>query len=425
MPAQGDSEWLTTAEAAALLGVKPQTLYAYVSRGQLMRRRDGDGHGSHFRRSDIEQLAGRGSRRSREGTVDVVIDSELTLLEPDGRLFYRGEDVVALASSRSFEEVAEWLWAGRWPTATAWRPRPGQLEVAAGAQAVLAPGVTPIHRLRLAVPALGAADPDRHDLAESSVVDTARALISAVVESLPVLTPPMPSNPPSRRGSRSTPPEPAGASPDASIASKLWPRLCERTPEPGEIELLNAALVLMADHELPASTLVARATASMLGHPYLVVSAALGTLGGTLHGGASVLVEDLLRSLPDPATATEVVGARLANHERISGFGHAVYRHGDPRCEALLDRLQDRYPDSEALATAMAVARTVANRGGPAANVDLGLAALVVTTGMVRGAGEAITALSRSAGWIAHAIEEYRHRSRFRLRAVYTGPRPA
>src|SRR4051794_1936303 len=122
MPAQGDSEWLTTAEAAALLGVKPQTLYAYVSRGQLTRRRDGDGPGSHFRRSDIEQLGGRGSRRAREGTVDVVVDSELTLLDPEGRLFYRGEDVVALASSRTFEEVAEWLWAGQWPAATAWRP---------------------------------------------------------------------------------------------------------------------------------------------------------------------------------------------------------------------------------------------------------------------------------------------------------------
>src|SRR4051812_18398967 len=187
MPAERGSEWLTTAEAAALLGVKPQTLYAYVSRGQLTRQRGGDGHGSLFRREDIEQLSGRGSRRSREGTVDVVIDSDLTLLDPDGRLFYRGEDVVALASSKTFEEVAEWLWAGEWPTSTDWKPRPGQLEGAAGARAALARGVTPIPRPRLAVPALGAAAPDRHDLAEPSVVDTARALISALVESLPVL----------------------------------------------------------------------------------------------------------------------------------------------------------------------------------------------------------------------------------------------
>ena len=117
-------EWLTTAEAAAELGVKAQTLYAYVSRGQLARRSAEGGSGSLFHRDDVARLAARGSRRRREGRVDVHVDSAITLLDPDGRLFYRGEDAAALAGTRSFEEVTEWLWTGAWAPAPHWAVRP-------------------------------------------------------------------------------------------------------------------------------------------------------------------------------------------------------------------------------------------------------------------------------------------------------------
>src|SRR5436305_1694751 len=187
MPGQRSSEWLTTPEAAALLGVKPQTLYAYVSRGQLTRRLGDGGRGSVFARADIERLAARGGRRSREGRVDVLIDSELTLIDPAGRLYYRGEDAIELSKVRRYEEVAAWLWTGTWPDdpRAGWEPRPGQVEAAVAAEDGLADGVTPIHRLRLAVPAIGAADVGRHDLSEPALLTTARALVPALVEPLP------------------------------------------------------------------------------------------------------------------------------------------------------------------------------------------------------------------------------------------------
>src|SRR3954447_16528040 len=108
-------EWLTTADAAAALGVKPETLYAYVSRGQLPRHPGRNGHTSLFHRDDVARLASRAGRRTREGRVDVHVDSAVTLLDPEGRLLYRGEDAAALACTKSFEAVAGWLWSGRWP----------------------------------------------------------------------------------------------------------------------------------------------------------------------------------------------------------------------------------------------------------------------------------------------------------------------
>src|SRR3954452_24452046 len=117
-------EWMTTAEAAERLGVKPQTLYAYVSRGQLTRRAGDSGHTSLFHRTDVERLAERRTRRSREGRVDVHIDSSIPMLDPDGRLSYRCVDLEGLPRepARSFEEVAEWLWAGEWQPVGDWTP---------------------------------------------------------------------------------------------------------------------------------------------------------------------------------------------------------------------------------------------------------------------------------------------------------------
>src|SRR5207248_313439 len=98
--------------------------------------------------------------------------------DPDGRLFYRGEDVEVLAGTRTFEEVAEWLWTGAWTPVPAWSVRPGHEGVAALVADALPAGVAPFERLRVAVPVLSARDPDRHDLSRVAVVGTARSLIA-------------------------------------------------------------------------------------------------------------------------------------------------------------------------------------------------------------------------------------------------------
>jgi citrate synthase len=396
-------EWLTTAEAAALLGVKPQTLYAYVSRGQLARHAGDDGHTSRFHRDDVARLAARGARRSREGRVDVQVDSALTLLDPGGRLLYRGEDVAALAGTRPFEAVAAWLWTGEWlPTNEPWTVRPEHAGTAGAIAAALPPSASPVERLRVAVPVLGARDPGRHDLSPAAVVDTGRALIAALVDALPVLGP-----------------EPDG---EMTIATRLWPRLCSRAPNAGEVAVLDAALVLLADHELPASTLAARVAASMQGHPYLVVGAGLATLGGPRHGGASLLVEDLLRTLPDRDTAAAVISTRMAHLQPVPGLGHVVYKSFDPRAVRLLELMATSLDvDSVEWSVAQQVMATVARHNGPFVNIDFALGTLATTTGMIRTSAETIFTLARCAGWIAHALEEYARPSRFRMRASYIG----
>jgi len=206
-----------------------------------------------------------------------------------------------------------------------------------------------------------------------------------------------------------------------SIAARLAARLCPH-PEPGLTAVLQTALVLLADHELAASTLAARVAASVRADPYAVVATGLGAVGGALHGGASLGAELMLASASEPADAPRVVGELLRRGERIPGFGHFVYETGDPRSVKLLSMIRDLAPDSVRLAVADAVLAEVGRRALPEPNIDFALAALVDVAGLIRGAGEAVFAVARCAGWLAHALEEYARRTPIRPRGIYTGP---
>jgi citrate synthase len=211
----------------------------------------------------------------------------------------------------------------------------------------------------------------------------------------------------------------------------LWRKLSPEEPEPGLVRALDAALVLLADHELAASTVAARAAASVRADPYAVVCAGLAVASGTLHAGASLDIEALLAEAGRPERGARAVGDRLRRGERIRGFGHAVYQSGDPRAAFLLGLLREaaasastRAP-AERLAVAEAVLEAAANRRLAAPNVDFALATLASMAGMTAGAGEAIFVVARSAGWLAHALEEYERGRPIRPRASYTGPEPA
>jgi citrate synthase len=179
----------------------------------------------------------------------------------------------------------------------------------------------------------------------------------------------------------------------------------------------------LADHELAASTLAARVAASAWADPYLVVLSGLGALGGALHGASAGAVEALLAGMESPEDAGAALGERLRADGRVPGFGLGVYRERDPRADALLDLLP-RAADPERIAVSDAVIALAGRQDGPAPNVDFALGALSVGCGLVPGAAEAIFSLARVAGLVAHAIEEYPHRLRFRPRAAYTGPAP-
>lgn len=396
---------LTAEEAARRLGVKRETLYAYVSRGLLTSTRPPGIRRSRFDAGEIRRLAERRRAGGRAGALELVVDSGLTMLDPAGRLYFRGWDATEACRTSSFEAVAEWLWSSG--ASAPFVADPAPLAAARLAQGALPEDAPPLERLPLIVAAAAPTDPLRFDRRPQSVAATGRRIIGCAVDALP------------------RPDVPGGADPTARVAARLLERLC---PEPAQWTVshraaVEAALVLLADHEMASSTLAARVAASTWADPYLVVLAGLSSLGGPLHGAAGDRLVPLVRRAVEQGAA-RAVGDHLRSGQAIGGFGHSVYTRRDPRADALWPVLRAGWPGHPALAAVDAVIEIVTAGGETFPNVDLALATLVTCAEMIPGAAAAIFAVARCAGWLAHAAEEYEHRLRFRIRAAYTGPPP-
>ena len=421
------TDWIGAAEAAERLGIKQASLYAYVSRGVLSRRREADGRASMFAADEVDELARKGRPRRAAGPAELVIESELTEITSKTQR-YRGYDATDLALRCSFEDVAMLLWTGSLPEAA--EPSPGSpggldtdaaagdwqataeaLAVGRAAQAALPAGTLPLERLQVIVPALAATDQFRLHLDRPAVVAAGKALIAGLTGALPPALPP----------AAALPPEPAAAGVAGPIAARLATRLCTAPVPAGLIRVINAALVLLADHELAASTIAARVAASMRADPYAVVATGLGAMGGALHGGAALGAELMLGGATSAADAPRVVGDLLRRGEKLPGFGHFVYTDGDPRANLLLQLIAEYAPGSPQLAVALAVTDEARRRALPEPNIEFALAVLAGVAGMIRGAGEAIFAVGRTAGWLAHALEEYERNIPIRPRGIYTG----
>jgi citrate synthase len=430
---------LSSAEASRRLGVKPETLYAYVSRGLLRRQPAPDGRRSFFDPAEVERLAERSRQPAGMRVARLWVTSAITSIQ-SGSYRYRGVDAIELARDRSFEEVALWLWTDELAGELDWRGDEAAVEVGRAAQATLPPDTLPLERLRVIIAAMATTDELRLQLDPSAVVAAGQSLIAGMVACLPDGGPAPRATVDGAPGrARATPAArtpaartPAARTPAAGarIAERLWRKLTPAAPEPALLEALEAAMVLLADHELAASTVAARAAASVRADPYAVVSAGLAVASGTLHAGASLDIEALLAEAGRPERAARAVGERLRRGERIRGFGHFVYRDGDPRADYLLDRLREVAAGgppavSERLAVAEAVLAAAGRRRLPAPNVDFALATLASMAGMIAGAGEAIFVIARAAGWLAHALEEYQRGVPIRPRATYTGPQRA
>ncbi|MFF0342236.1 citrate/2-methylcitrate synthase [Kribbella sp. NPDC004875] len=391
MTAEGDENYLTTAEVARRLQVKPETVYAYVSRGMLTSVRARGRRGSLFAAGEVERLASRSVEHS--GVVE-RIESQLTLLQDD-ELYYRGHPARSLATTATVEQVAHFLWTGQ-PIPSG---QPGQPEAVDGfvvgregvllarrAMEVVPDGARLTDRLRVAVAVLGAADPLRFDLSTPAVTAAAGTLIETLVAALPGPT-----------AARTT------------LGGRLWPKLSDHEPRP---ELLDATLILLADHGLAVSTVAARVAASARANLYAVISAGLGALDGQYHGAAPTLAyEFLARAMDDPLTA---LSDQLRSGEPVPGFGHKIYQQHDPRADVLLELLGD-HPVVDTIAA-------LAERTPKLPNSDLAIAAIMHAYDFRPDAGDALFALARMIGWTAHALEEYAAPAlRFRTLGIYTG----
>jgi len=404
-PGRQDASRLTTRETAELLGVKPETVYAYVSRGQLSSERAAGGRGSTFDADEVRALARRSGRREPSPAGgDLVFRTGITLIEQD-RYYFRGVDATELARQHSYEEVAEWLWTGELKPGVRFTAPAETLAAARRAVGALPAHSGSTDRLRVAVTAAAATDPLRFDLSPKAVLSSARSLIPTLVGALPVLGTP--------------------EADEGPLARELWPRLTARPADAPALAVLDAALALLIDHDLAASTLAARVAASAHAHPYAVVSAGLGVLEGPLHGAASGLAHRMLQEAVDRGSAVPVVADHLRTGRRVPGLGHRLYRGEDPRARTLFALLEDVPQAAGALAAAREVVSTTARHAPLHANIDLALAVLSVSCGMAAEAGETVFAISRTAGWIAHALEEYGERPlRIRPSGQYVGPRP-
>ncbi|MGW1209710.1 citrate synthase [Streptomyces sp. NPDC002499] len=407
-PAVGPAERrLTTKEAAEVLGVKSETVYAYVSRGQLSSRRVPGGRGSTFDAKEVETLARRNRRESAGSSGsggELAVRTRITLIEAD-RYYFRGVDATLMATRHSYEEVAEWLWTGRLHPGVEFTAPDSSVAVARRAVDALPEHAGPTDRLRVAAIAAATADPLRFDLSEDAVLGTARTLIPTLVTALP----------PARRGHRDTGP----------LADRLWARLSGRDPDEVSLRALDTALALLVDHDLAASTLAVRVAASARAHAYAAVSAGLGVLEGPLHGAASGLAHRLLLDVLDQGDAAPVIADELRAGRRIPGLGHRLYPGEDPRARVLFGLLEDIPKAAPALAAARDIVTVTARHTPLHANVDLALAVLTASAGMPATAGETIFAVARTAGWIAHALEEYGERPlRMRPSGHYVGPKP-
>jgi citrate synthase len=381
------ADWISAEEARDRLGVRAQTLYAYVSRGRVQVRPDpGDSRRSLYRAADIAALTERKSRSRKVSEVatgainwgEPVLSSAITTVS-GGRLFYRGRDAIRLAETETLESVARLLRGGHGVALKRTeRPTPPSgSDMRARAFAALA--------------ARAAGDPPARGRAPLALAMEAATLLDVLTDAI------------------------AGEVGGGAIHNRLAFAWGLGPGSPGA-DLIRRILVLVADHELNASAFAARVSASTGASLAASALAGLATLSGPRHGGATAAVQKFAAEAAQLGPR-EAIAGRLTDDRALPGFGHNLYPEADPRAAALLARFSPT-PELAGLQDA------VWSVTGLAPNVDFALIAACEALKLPRDAPFALFAVARCAGWIAHAIEQGQADTLIRPRARYIGPEP-
>ncbi len=355
------------------------------------------------------------------GLEDVVAcDSEICFIDgKQGRLLYRGYDITELAGHVSFEEVCYLLWYGDLPNSGQLKELRGRLAAArvlpAGIVQLLRelPPARPMMSLRTAVSALGLYDPERDDNSLPACQRKAERMTAQMPSLVAALA----------RLSEGK--EPVAPRADLGEAANFLHMMRGSDPEPLQVEAMDMALVLHADHELNASTFSARVTAATLADMHAAITSAVGTLEGPLHGGANEEVMRMLVKIGAPEKAAAFVHDALAAGQKISGFGHRVYKTEDPRATILRRMSHDlgeRAGSTLYYDITRAVEKAIFEEKKLYPNVDLYSASTYHAMGIATDFFTPIFAVSRVSGWSAHVLEQYAHNRLIRPRAEYVGP---
>ena len=387
--------YLTAREAATELNVSRATLYAYVSRGLIRSEPSENGRNRLYRAEDVRALRSRKTPRQGQDMVarqslnfgEPVLDSAITLIA-DGRVYYRGRDAIELARSARFEQVATLLWQ--------------QDDADPFSQEILSitppAGLPPLPRALSLLSIAGDRDLKGLNLSDNGIAQTGARIVRLLAAGF--------------AGREIT------ADPIHQQLAAAWGL------DDAGADVVRAAMILCADHELNTSAFTVRCVASTRATPYAAISAGLCALQGPRHGGLTAQVIAFLDEIAATDGAAEAVMSRLKRGEKLPGFGHPLYPDGDPRATAILEILEQRFGRLSVLDLADEIMSAAQDAIGLAPNIDFALGTLVRALELPRHRPFTIFAIGRSAGWMAHAQEQYRLPELIRPRARYVGDEP-
>ncbi len=350
----------------------------------------------------------------------VAADTRITFVDgTNGKLYHRGYDMDELAGRVSYEEMVHLLWFGELPdreTLEDFRPAlvaemrlPAQVMTWLGS---VPPGANPMVVLRTAVSSLGLYDPDGGRNTEAANRRKARRILAQVATIVAALYR-------LRQGERVL-------SPDKSLgfAANFLYMFTGRIPPKLDQTIFNTLLVLHADHGLAASTFAARVTVSTLAGMHSAIAAALASLKGPLHGGANTRVMEMLKKIGGPGQVKAYLDGMLASGQRVMGFGHRVYKVEDPRSRHLRrfsQKLSRRAATKNLFEISRRIEEIVIERKGIHPNVDFYSATVQEALGIPKEYFTCIFAVARSAGWIAHVLEQFHDNRLIRPTSNYVG----
>ena len=401
-------QFLSGSKAADFLGVKSATLYAYASRGLIESVASEKGRERRYRLADLIKLrqSSRGYKSVKDTDASVwtgpVIKSSITEIRNAGHR-YRGHDAIKLArEDKPFEVVAELLWetTDRQKSWSKLKP----LVLAKQAKSMISADVDQLDLLKFLLAALEMTEPVHRKLLAEDAFDAARQLMVTMSVALGISE--------GRDKYISDGPFP--------IAQTLLFALSgEESMERARV--INRALVLCADHELNASAFAARVAASCDSSLYSCLLSAFGAFTGSLHGSSSRRAEDLVNSSLTYKTARAWLKDYLRQFDRVPGFGSELYEEGDPRGRLLMKTALATTTQNKHLQRLMEIVDCVYEQLGKQPNLDVGLAAVSYALDLPPGSGSSIFAVSRTSGWIAHAVEQRLYGGIIRPRARYIG----
>jgi citrate synthase len=369
---------------------------------------------------DNSETKGEKKMTATKGLEGIVAATSSISSIIDGVLTYRGINIDDLAENASFEEVAYLLWFGKLPTQAELDDLNRQFSEYAALPAqtiehlkLLPSNSNSMAALRTAVSSLALYDAEANDMSREANIRKAirlQAQLTSVVAAYSRV----------RQGL-----EPIAPKKGVSIAHNFLYMLTGEEPSEVAVKALDQALVLHADHELNASTFAARVTVATLSDIYSGVTSAIGALKGPLHGGANEAVMVMLEEIGSLSNVESYISDKLNNKVKIMGFGHRVYKNGDPRAKHLMKmsrELGKQKGTLELYEMSVKIEELVTGQKGLKPNVDFYSASVYTTLGIPRDLFTPIFAISRLSGWTAHILEQYEDNRLIRPRAEYTGP---